>query len=78
MSLTPEPVTAAHGYTREDVPWDLSEYRTDNGKLVQYLSGGGMRTFGRTVAQQKAQIRHRRFYVIAVIFFTLWTLLYFL
>jgi hypothetical protein len=46
------------------------------GKLIHYLSGGGMSTFGRTVRQEEVRIRRRRFFVavgaIAVLWLVFW------
>ena len=69
-------VTDAHAYTREDLPWQLVEYHSDYGKLIHYLSGGGMKVFGRTVAQERAQRRHRRFYMLSAVAFTVWLAFY--
>lgn len=50
-----------HPYTRSKSPWILNEYSSVYGKLIHYLSGGGFSTFGRTVAQEEARIKQRRF-----------------
>ena len=34
-------------------------------KLIHYLSGGGMRTFGRTIRQEEASVQRTRFLVAA-------------
>ena len=57
----------AHAYTRSKVPWRLDAYRDASGetsggvrfgwKLYHYISGGGMRTFGRTVQQEELNAR---------------------
>lgn len=61
----------AHGYTRSSMPWRLdakreSEETAEPGrrpgwKLFHYLSGGGMRAFGRTVEQEEADSRRAGF-----------------
>ena len=71
-------VTDAHGYTRADVPWILREYCSHCGKLAHYLSGGGMKTFGRTIGQEMAKRRHRRFMTFAGVMAALWVFFYFI
>lgn len=71
-------VTDAHGYTREDSPWIIGEYESVYGKLIHYLSGGGMRTFGRTVSQEKARRCHMRFLSVAAVLAVVWLLFYFI
>lgn len=61
-----------HAYTRSKTPWILSEHTSAYGKLIHYLSGGGMRTFGRTVGQEEARRKHIRFYIIAGILGAFW------
>ena len=61
----------AHEYTRSRTPWRLEVNRDARGetttgkkfgwKLFHYISGGGMRTFGRTVEQEEADERRGRF-----------------
>jgi len=70
-------VTPAHAYTRSDSPWILGEYRSIYGKLIHYLSGGGMMTFGRTVAQERVRCRHRRFIVLSGTLAVMWAIFYF-
>lgn len=71
-------VKDAHGYTRSETPWILAEHVSVYGKLVQYLSGGGMGAFGRTVRQEEARRRHRRFLVACGFLAALWGVFYFL
>ena len=78
MKLQPEIVTDAHGYTREDVPWELDEVRSVYGRLFHYLTGGGMRTFGRTIRQQKAARQHLRFWTLSAVLAALWLFFYFI
>ena len=54
-------VDDAHGYTRSRSPWIIGEHKSIYGKLIHYLSGGGMRTFGRTIRQEEARRRQVRF-----------------
>lgn len=59
----------AHSYTRSSAPWmhdqlgDGASPRSGGvgGRLFRYLSGGGSKAFGRTVAQEEADIRQTRF-----------------
>jgi hypothetical protein len=44
------------------------------GKLIHYLSGGGMSTFGRTVRQEEVRIRRRRFFVVSGVIAAVWML----
>jgi len=78
VKIRPSAVTSAHSYTQEDVPWELRDDHADCGRLAHYLSGGGMRTFGRTIAQQKAARAHARFWVVSAVFFAFWLLFYFI
>lgn len=63
----------AHEYTRSKTPWILGEYKS---KLIHYLSGGGLSTFGRTVGQEEARDRHFKFLMKAALFGIVWLLLY--
>ncbi len=71
-------MTDAHGYTRSKTPWILGEHKSVYGKLIHYLSGGGMRTFGRTVEQEEALHKHRRFLAVSAVLAAFWLLFYFL
>lgn len=71
-------ISSVHSYTRSKSPWILTEYKSSYGKLIHYLSGGGMRTFGRTVSQEEASIKHRAFLFRAAILGVLWLVFYFL
>lgn len=62
----------AHAYTRSKSPWILSEHPSAYGRLIHYLSGGGMQAFGRTVRQEEVLRRHRRFLAVAVFLVALW------
>jgi len=62
----------AHAYTRSKSPWIISEHRSIYGKLIKYLSGGGMTTFGRTVRQEEVKHRQVRFLVAAGVMAVLW------
>ena len=70
-----EIVEDAHAYTRSDVPWSISTSRTPRGRMVNYISGGGMRIFGRTVRQEEVKRRQLRFLAVASALAVLWLLL---
>lgn len=65
----------AHAYTRSDVPWDITVSDTSYGRMMNYLSGGGMRTFGRTVRQEVLSRRRHRLTVAATVLAVLWLVL---
>ena len=77
-------VGVAHSYTRSKVPWRLDEYQEAHGetssgkrfgwKLFHYISGGGMRTFGRT-EQEEHGARQTRFLAVAGAVAALWLVL---
>lgn len=80
--IHPTLVTAAHSYTRSSEPW-LMEQNTETGgstssgrkygwRLFHYLSGGGMRIFGRTLEQDVRERRQNRFLVAAGIAAVVW------
>jgi len=72
----------AHPYTHSKTPWRLERYTEAHGetttgtrfgwRLFHYISGGGMRTFGRTVGQDEVQLRRRRFMIGAAALGVLW------
>lgn len=66
----------AHGYTRSNTPWILNDDQTIYGRLVHYLSGGGLRTFGRTVKQEQTRMRQRRFLTWAGVIGFVWLVFY--
>ena len=70
-----EIVGDAHAYTRSDVPWAISTARTDQDRLVNYISGGGMRIFGRTVHQEEVKRRQVRFLIVAGVLAAAWLIL---
>lgn len=69
-------VTDAHGYTRSDSPWIIGEHKSVYGKLIHYLSGGGMTAFGRTVEQEEVRRKHLKFLVSCGVIAVLWVLFY--
>lgn len=69
-------VRDAHSYTRSATPWILDEHKSVYGKLMHYLSGGGMRTFGRTVHQEEVRGKQRRFALTAAILGVAWLIVY--
>ena len=70
-----EIVGDAHAYTRSDVPWAIATARTDQDRLVNYISGGGMRIFGRTVHQEEVKRRQVRFLAVAGVLTAAWLIL---
>lgn len=62
-------VRDAHAYTRSKTPWLLDAYHK---KLFHYLSGGGLRSFGRTVEQEETEAKRTRFLVRSAIALALW------
>ena len=69
-------LTHAHSYTRSKTPWRLDEHKSVYGKLIHYLSGGGMTTFGRTVEQEEVRRKHLKFLVSCGVIAVLWVLFY--
>ena len=65
-------VESAHAYTSSDVPWNMSVGETAYAKMISYLSGGGMKTFGRTVRQEEVRLRQRRFLMVFAVLAALW------
>ena len=76
MPIPVSVLSSRHAYTRSRTPWILADYRGVYGKLLHYLSGGGMSTFGRTIRQEEARFRQRRFLVVASVLGTLWLVFY--
>jgi len=83
--IHPTLVTAAHSYTRSSDPWQMDRYTDAHGetssgatygwRLFHYLSGGGMRTFGRTMEQDRRSRRQTRFLVFAAVLAAVWACL---
>ena len=67
-----EMVSSVHEYTRSSTPWIMERHKSAYGKLIHYLSGGGMKTFGRTVRQEEARRRQRRFCIEFAVLAVLW------
>lgn len=67
----------AHAYTRSKSPWILSEHKSIYGKLIHYLSGGGMTTFGRTVRQEEVRRRQVRFLFVSGVLAAAWLVFWF-
>ena len=65
----------AHAYTRSDVPWAMSKSETARDRLVNYISSGGMRIFGRTVRQEEVRRSQLRFLAVSAALAVLWVLL---
>ena len=73
--VSTEIVGDAHAYTRSDVPWSISTAKTPRNRLINYISGGGMRTFGRTVRQEEVRRKQLRFLAVAAVLAAVWFLL---
>ena len=67
-----EIVEDAHAYTRSDVPWSILTAKTPRSRLFNYISGGGMKTFGRTVRQEEVRRRQLRFLAVAAAVAAVW------
>ena len=80
-------VRDAHPYTRSKLPWKLESDRNVHGenskgvrfvwKLFHYISGGGMKAFGRTIQQEERNARQNRFLTVASVMTVLWILFLF-
>ena len=73
--VSTEIVGDAHAYTRSDVPWSISTVKSARSRLIDYISGGGMRTFGRTVRQEEVRRKQLRFLAVAAVLAAVWFLL---
>lgn len=81
-----EIVKSAHAYTRSEMPWLLGTCRekmkksTRGGvfgwKLFHYLSGGGMRAFGRSIEQEEMSWRQTRFLRVCGVLGLVWLWFY--
>lgn len=58
-------VPDAHAYTRSKSPWIIANSQSTCGRLIHYISGGGIRAFGRTVQQEEAS--HRQSVALSII-----------
>jgi len=75
-------VEDAHSYTRSSAPWLIDAYQDAKGetttgdkfgwRLFHYLSGGGMKTFGRTIRQEEADLKRTRFLLAAAVVGVVW------
>lgn len=81
-------VRPAHAYTRSRLPW-LMDVDTDadgetatgkkfGWKLFHYISGGGIRSFGRTVEQEEMDAKRTRFLASCSVAAVVWTIFYFI
>ena len=70
--VSTEIVGDAHAYTRSDVPWSIPPAKSARGRLIDYISGGGMRTFGRTVRQEEVRRKQVRFLAVAAALAAVW------
>ncbi len=75
-------VRDAHAYTRSRLPWRLDTCEEEKNekivgrkfgrKLFHYISGGGMKSFGRTIQQEEADVRRTRFLIASAIIGAIW------
>ena len=74
-SVHTEIVGDAHAYTRSDVPWAISHPKTPHDRMIHYISGGGMRVFGRTVRQEEVRRKQLRFLFVSAAVAVIWLVL---
>jgi hypothetical protein len=84
--FSPEVLGKTRPYTRSKAPWRLDAYKEAKGetskgvkfgwRLVHYLSGGGMKVFGRTIKQEEADLKRTRFLIAAGIFAVIWFIIW--
>ena len=84
--IKPQPIADAHAYTQSKSSWLLdrtvdASSRTKRGddrgwRLFHYLSGGGIREFGRSVQQEEADLNRGSFLwkaaILGLIWFIFW------
>lgn len=81
-------VTRNHAYTSSKTPWELDVVNDPNGtgqvlghrsgwRMFHYLSGGGLRAFGRSSMAQIVYRRQGRFLIIFAVLSALWLLFWF-
>ena len=78
-------VEDAHAYTRSPIPWQIdtdhaARERAMQGKrfgwkLFHYISGGGMRSFRRTLEEDGRSRRQTRFLVFSAALLVAWIVL---
>lgn len=71
-----EELREKHSYTKSKSPWIISRSSSIYGRLIHYISGGGMRIFGRTVQQEEVRRHQVRFYIYAAALTLLWLFFY--
>ena len=82
MSGLPSIFMSSSREGRSKAPWRHDVYKgaraeTTHGvkfgwKLFHYLAGGGIKIFGRTLAQEEADWKRTRFLIGVTIFFLMW------
>ena len=76
MSKIPtEFVGDAHAYTRSDVSWSVPTEKSGRERIYDFISGGGMRTFGRTVRQEEVRLKRMRFLALSAVLAAVWLFL---
>ena len=71
-------VSETHAYAHSSAPWTAGERQTGVGRLIYYLSGGGMHAFGRTLQQEIARRKHVRFLSFAAVLGVGWLIFLFI
>ena len=84
--FSPPVFDATREFARSKMPWRIdaldesasgrSPASGPRWKLFHYLSGGGMKTFGRTIEQEEADYKRTRFLIGAGVFAFIWLLLW--
>lgn len=62
-----------HAYTSDKLPWKMM--LIDN-RLARYIAGGGMMAFGRTLEQDRRDMRQNRFLAAIAAVFTIYLILW--
>jgi len=74
--LTTSLARDSHAYTHSKAPWLITVGESAYGRMINYLSGGGLRSFGRTLRQEEVLIRQRRFLWTSGVLAAVWLILY--
>lgn len=70
-------VSDAHPYTRSKSRWRLdTAAKSARDRLYHYLSGGGMKAFGRTIKEEEASDSQSRFLAVASVVGIIWMVLW--
>ena len=83
MSRIPTSIVEdAHAYTKSKTPWRIDACvdgedgdraaEKPRRRLLRYISGGGLRAFGRTMLQDEADMKRSRFLVACGVLGAVW------